>query len=111
MKSKIQLAVLFCCNLDCGFSCFFSSFTTLLHRSHVLPVHKEDKKNKPIFFLFFLFHRSHLPVHKEDGSCGGKKDEPEPQEDVDLKIFIVCPFASLTVNLVEMVLSCSSPFH
>merc|ERR1712223_2075562 len=26
------------------------------------------------------------PVHKEDGSCGGKKDEPEPQEDVDLFI-------------------------
>ena len=73
---------------------------------------RKIKKNKPIFFsFFFLFHRSHLPVHKEDGSCGGKKDEPEPQEDVDLKIFIVCPFASLTVNLVEMVLSCSSPFH
>ena len=69
------------------------------------------RKIKKTSQYFFLFHRSHLPVHKEDGSCGGKKDEPEPQEDVDLKIFIVCPFASLTVNLVEMVLSCSSPFH
>ena len=27
------------------------------------------------------------PVHKEDGGRGGKQDEPEPQEDVDLKIF------------------------
>ena len=83
---------------------FFIEATSYLYTRKI-------KKQANIFFSFFLFHRSHLPVHKEDGSCGGKKDEPEPQEDVDLKIFIVCPFALLTVNLVEMVLSCSSPFH
>ena len=33
----------------------FSCFTAIFQRSHVLPVHKEDKKNKPIFSSLFFF--------------------------------------------------------